>query len=122
MPAAGGSSPRCRARPSPTTPTSRLDDAAIPALGDLPLDELTASVGLEIAGLRRSFGANAVLTGIDLAIGGGEVVALVGASSCGKDDAAERRRRLHPRRRRRHGVDRRRSRHQHPVHKSPPPA
>ncbi|MBI4011641.1 MAG: amino acid ABC transporter ATP-binding protein [Candidatus Rokubacteria bacterium] len=39
---------------------------------------------IEIRGLRKSFGSLPVLQGIDLDIGDGEVVALVGRSGCGK--------------------------------------
>ena len=39
---------------------------------------------LEIKGLRKSYGANEVLRGIDLAVEQHEVVCLIGASGCGK--------------------------------------
>jgi polar amino acid transport system ATP-binding protein len=39
---------------------------------------------IEIAGLRKSYGARQVLRGIDLTIGDGEVIALIGRSGCGK--------------------------------------
>ncbi|HTR34171.1 MAG TPA: amino acid ABC transporter ATP-binding protein [Gaiellaceae bacterium] len=39
---------------------------------------------LQVAGLRKSFGKHTVLTGIDLAVGEHEVVALIGASGSGK--------------------------------------
>jgi sn-glycerol 3-phosphate transport system ATP-binding protein len=39
---------------------------------------------LEVAGLRKSFGATPVLHGIDLALGDGEMLVIVGASGCGK--------------------------------------
>ena len=39
---------------------------------------------LEIAGVRKSFGATRVLHGIDLAVADGEMIVVVGASGCGK--------------------------------------
>ncbi len=39
---------------------------------------------LELAGLAKSFGALAVLHGVDLALADGEMVVIVGASGCGK--------------------------------------
>ena len=39
---------------------------------------------IAIRGLRKSFGSVRVLQGIDLDIGEGEVVALIGRSGCGK--------------------------------------
>ncbi len=39
---------------------------------------------IEIRGLRKSFGSLPVLQGVDLDIGDGEVVALIGRSGCGK--------------------------------------
>ncbi len=83
----GGSSPTVPAGHFPATLTSALDDAVDPHSGRL----VVAGRADRRAGHprdrwpRKSFGANAVLTGIDLAIGGGEVVAsLVGANGCGK--------------------------------------
>src|ERR1700710_1830026 len=39
---------------------------------------------LELHGLRKSFGATDILTGIDLALAEGEMLVIVGASGCGK--------------------------------------
>jgi polar amino acid transport system ATP-binding protein len=45
---------------------------------------VNASVALEIEGLRKSFGKNLVLDGIDLSVGEHEVTCLIGASGSGK--------------------------------------
>ncbi|MFN8052818.1 MAG: ABC transporter ATP-binding protein [Acidimicrobiales bacterium] len=43
-----------------------------------------AEPAAEIAGLTKSFGGTPVLTGVDLTVGDGELVALLGPSGCGK--------------------------------------
>ena len=45
---------------------------------------MNTSAALEIQGLRKSFGANLVLDGIDLSVGEHEVICLIGASGAGK--------------------------------------
>jgi polar amino acid transport system ATP-binding protein len=45
---------------------------------------VNATAALEIEGLRKSFGTNLVLDGIDLSVGEHEVICLIGASGSGK--------------------------------------
>jgi polar amino acid transport system ATP-binding protein len=45
---------------------------------------VSTPAGLEVEGLRKSFGPNLVLDGIDLSVGEHEVVCLIGASGSGK--------------------------------------
>ena len=45
---------------------------------------MNGAAALEIQGLRKSFGANLVLDGIDLSVGEHEVICLIGASGSGK--------------------------------------
>ncbi len=40
--------------------------------------------GLRLDGLRKSFGANEILKGVDLTLADGEMLVIVGASGCGK--------------------------------------
>ncbi|WP_090147856.1 MULTISPECIES: amino acid ABC transporter ATP-binding protein [unclassified Leucobacter] len=44
----------------------------------------TATPAIEVAGLRKSFGSNEVLNGIDLVVAEGEVVSVIGPSGSGK--------------------------------------
>ncbi|MEJ6489484.1 amino acid ABC transporter ATP-binding protein [Leucobacter sp. USCH14] len=44
----------------------------------------TGTPAIEVVGLRKSFGSNEVLTGIDLVVGEGEVVSVIGPSGSGK--------------------------------------
>ena len=39
---------------------------------------------VELTGVRKSYGRVAAVKGIDLAIGGGELISLLGPSGCGK--------------------------------------
>ena len=43
-----------------------------------------AQLALHIEGLRKSFGPNEVLKGIDLTVSAGEVIAIIGKSGSGK--------------------------------------
>jgi polar amino acid transport system ATP-binding protein len=45
---------------------------------------VNAAAAIEIEGLRKSFGTNLVLNGIDLSVGEHEVICLIGASGAGK--------------------------------------
>ena len=45
---------------------------------------MNAAAAIEIEGLRKSFGTNLVLSGIDLSVGEHEVICLIGASGAGK--------------------------------------
>jgi polar amino acid transport system permease protein len=69
-PSAGGAAPL---RPVPAAP--RAGRAAALAAG---------SVAVEVAGLHKHYGANAVLDGLSLCVRSGEVVALLGRSGSGK--------------------------------------
>ena len=66
---------------SVNAPALRLVDAA-PGVISPPVP--AAGLPVTIRGLRKSFGANEVLRGIDLDVAAGEFVAVVGRSGCGQ--------------------------------------
>src|SRR5579871_1499166 len=66
---------------SRTGPGSSPEDPLFVTPGQAPA---AAAADLRIEGLRKSFGANEVLRGIDLAVAPHEVVCLIGASGSGK--------------------------------------
>jgi polar amino acid transport system permease protein len=64
--------------PAPPRPTSRADRAKHAAMVE------RNNVAVEVSGLRKNYGAQTVLNGLDLTVRVGEVVALLGPSGSGK--------------------------------------
>ncbi len=62
-------------------PPAASTPAAVPAV-DPAVDPTVPAI--DVVGLRKSFGAEEVLAGVDLAVGAGEVVCVIGASGSGK--------------------------------------
>ena len=65
----------------PVDPADLIEDARLARRGS---EILSRGLPLTIRGLRKSFGDNQVLRGIDLHIPAGQFVAVVGRSGCGK--------------------------------------